>query len=951
MKKDWKNYIVIVVYGLILIAVLLGFNNLYGSNTDWISQHSVIPDYFRKIFYETGNLVPDLAINIGAGQNIFNYSYYGLLSPVILVSYIMPFISMTTYIIIASIILYLLSGILMYRFIKNNFKDNKMALFLSLAFISLTPLTYHFHHHIMFVWYIPFLLMALIGVDRYVEKNKSLLLVLGVFLMIMTNYYYSVVGIVAVLLYGAYKLLEKKDTNVKTFIIDVLKASIRVIIPLLLAGIILIPSAYVILGSGRLDNASVSLSSLIYPNIKEVVYKSFSLGISAILLLAPFSLICTKKRKASEIFLGVSLIILTLIPVFMYAFNGFLYVRGKALIPLAVLYIYVMALFIKHILNKNINYKLLGIIGILLIVIAFFYNYHDNVLITFAIDIVFSFILIFLVVKYKKAEIIYIPLLIMLVWCSWIGNKGEGYVSLDKYQSINSNMVDKLLGAIDDDGYYRTSNYNYPLEVANKYYNEHYYSTTIYSSNYNSLYRDFYNFTTGNNIVYRNAFVSAGEKNELFNNIMGIKYVISEESPGMGYELIAREGDLNLYYNPNYYPLVYGVSELGSKEIFDSLNFPYNIDYLLKNPIVNGGNKEYESSIQELNWDLEAEYSFQLKEKTSYKYLLSDIVKDKYLIVTFDMDYNESCSKGDTTISINGEVNKLTCRSWRYHNHNNHFEYVLSSDEGISELDIEISKGRFIISDIHVYTMDYRENSYQELDNLYIDKKHSRITGEITLEDDGYVISSIPYEEGFKVKVDGKDSEAEIVNEAFVGFKVSKGYHEVIIEYHSPGKTMGLICSTLGLISLIVLMLYEKFEEKIKGLFNKYREIIMYLIFGVLTTIVSIGSYFIFTHTFLDAYDSIQLQIANILAWIISVCFAYITNRKYVFDSKNEHVLKEISSFFSSRILTLLIDMTLMALLVSLLNYNDTIAKVIVQIIVIIGNYILSKLIVFKKEK
>ena len=104
MKKDWKNYIVIVVYGLILIAVLLGFNNLYGSNTDWISQHSVIPDYFRKIFYETGNLVPDLAINIGAGQNIFNYSYYGLLSPVILVSYILPIIDMTTYIIIARII-------------------------------------------------------------------------------------------------------------------------------------------------------------------------------------------------------------------------------------------------------------------------------------------------------------------------------------------------------------------------------------------------------------------------------------------------------------------------------------------------------------------------------------------------------------------------------------------------------------------------------------------------------------------------------------------------------------------------------------------------------------------------------------------------------------------------------------------------------------------------------
>ena len=55
MKSDKKNYLIIIIYGIILIAVMLGFNNLYGSSTDWISQHSVIPDYFRKIFYETGN--------------------------------------------------------------------------------------------------------------------------------------------------------------------------------------------------------------------------------------------------------------------------------------------------------------------------------------------------------------------------------------------------------------------------------------------------------------------------------------------------------------------------------------------------------------------------------------------------------------------------------------------------------------------------------------------------------------------------------------------------------------------------------------------------------------------------------------------------------------------------------------------------------------------------------
>ena len=155
MKSDKKNYLIIILYGILITFLLLGLNNLYGSNTDWISQHSVIPDYFRKIFYETGNILPNLAFNIGAGQNIYNYSYYGLLSPIILLSYFLPFIKMTTYIMGSSIILHILSGLFMYYFLKENKISNKVSLILSLCFLSIGPM-YHFHHHIMFVWNIPF---------------------------------------------------------------------------------------------------------------------------------------------------------------------------------------------------------------------------------------------------------------------------------------------------------------------------------------------------------------------------------------------------------------------------------------------------------------------------------------------------------------------------------------------------------------------------------------------------------------------------------------------------------------------------------------------------------------------------------------------------------------------------------------------------------------------------
>lgn len=134
-------------------------------------------------------------------------------------------------------------------------------------------------------------------------------------------------------------------------------------------------------------------------------------------------------------------------------------------------------------------------------------------------------------------------------------------------------------------------------------------------------------------------------------------------------------------------------------------------------------------------------------------------------------------------------------------------------------------------------------------------------------------------------------------------------------------------------------------------LYRKNEEIINYLIIGGLTTVVSLITYYSLVYTVLNANNAIQLQIANVLSWIISVTFAYFTNRKFVFKSNNKNKLQEARDFFASRILTLLIDMFLMFVFVTLLSFNDRIIKVIVQVVVIVINYILSKFIVFKKDK
>ena len=133
-------------------------------------------------------------------------------------------------------------------------------------------------------------------------------------------------------------------------------------------------------------------------------------------------------------------------------------------------------------------------------------------------------------------------------------------------------------------------------------------------------------------------------------------------------------------------------------------------------------------------------------------------------------------------------------------------------------------------------------------------------------------------------------------------------------------------------------------------IYQKYKEIILYLIFGVLTTVISLLTYYVLVYTILNPNNAFELQLANIISWVVSVLFAYVTNRKYVFESKNKNKKKEISKFFLSRIITLLMDMLIMFIGVTILKGNDKIIKIISQVVVIVLNYLFSKLMVFTKK-
>lgn len=127
------------------------------------------------------------------------------------------------------------------------------------------------------------------------------------------------------------------------------------------------------------------------------------------------------------------------------------------------------------------------------------------------------------------------------------------------------------------------------------------------------------------------------------------------------------------------------------------------------------------------------------------------------------------------------------------------------------------------------------------------------------------------------------------------------------------------------------------------------REIILYIVFGVLTTLVNFLFYAISSKLF-----HFSVVVSNIIAWFVSVLFAYITNRIWVFQSKKNsarEIWKECLSFFSGRIATGLLDTLLMFVFVDKMGMNELLMKAIINVLVIIINYIISKLLVFKGKK
>ena len=143
--------------------------------------------------------------------------------------------------------------------------------------------------------------------------------------------------------------------------------------------------------------------------------------------------------------------------------------------------------------------------------------------------------------------------------------------------------------------------------------------------------------------------------------------------------------------------------------------------------------------------------------------------------------------------------------------------------------------------------------------------------------------------------------------------------------------------------------------NKCMNIYKKNEEVINYLVMGVLATIVNIGVKYVLLFTILNPKDAFELQLSVIISWVAAVLFAYTTNRTIVFKSESKNVLKEFLSFVVARVITLIMEMIIMWFFITFLKLDTNLWVIVItifaQALVIILNYVFSKLFIFKKEK
>lgn len=850
-KTDGAAYGVLVLLALFFCVLFVMRFGVFGSRVDWVNQHSVFPEYFRQRFYETKDLLPDFAWNLGAGQNIYTVSYYGLFSPVILFSYVLPWVPMDLYIMVSSIVSYIASVLLVFHWLRNHHYQTSFAGIMALYFSLSTSLLYQSYNQIMFVNYMPFLCLALIGTDRYLRDRKRGCLICGTWGMILTSFYFSIGGMLALCLYALSEYLirldrngndpggrpsgkQQKQTGINRTINGraVLSMGVRyvgqLLTAVLLSGVLLVPTALVITGGQRAQTLpEQGMAKLMEFNPAKLLYSPYGAGMTLLVIVAVIGSIICVKRWTDRV-LPVGLFLVFAFPIVGTLLNGGLYEKPKVFIPFLPLLVLQTARYVRKSTEEKLTFRQIfpWIITLLLLDLVWKEPLIQKYDLYILLELVCTGIC-FLIAKWRNwAEIVIASAVLSLfVIHLSLHQQYDRMLTRETYDSLHdSRLEQQVSGILDADrDFYRLetcfddqqnhNNINRLMDIGQN-------ITSLYSSCYNQQYLTFRKNIFHINEPFRNNMMQSVTDNPCFTQFMGIKYRITDQKQAdTGREVIR---------NDQAAPVWYVTDQVVSQEAYEECTFPECQTLLLQRSVVQadgenrGHIKQSSEEIQNLPRMIQGDVVLPEQDRDALS--LQSLGKGKYhiharedvtisvpidgqnknadlLAISFQIKDKALRQRQDLYIRINQQTNKLS--DYEYGNHNDTFYYMIPHKTN-QNLEITFGRGEYEITDWKVYTgclaaLQNRSLYQQPVQTYSGGPQGDRLSGKVSVKTDGYLITSIPYDDHFTLTVDGKEQDTICVNTSFVGAKLDAGEHIIRLEYHAPGKKTGICMSILGL--------------------------------------------------------------------------------------------------------------------------------------------------------
>lgn len=836
--KRFFPYVFLTALTLALMLLPLESGEFFGSEGDWYSQHVGAAETLRQTMLEQKTVFPQ-HVNIGGGSNAYDLAYYGLLRPDVLISCLLPEVPMKYIIAVYACLGSAASAGLCFAWLLRKGLSRQLAAAGGVMTAS-AACFFHAHHQIMFVNYIPFLIMAFIGIDVFLEKRKSLVLILSVFMICIHSFFYAPACLVVCLLYYLHCLRQRTETSEKTAVVQTgaikncgaaasgiaakkltLRAALAVMCAVGMAAVLLLPTALDILSTNK-DGGSFAEEPLraVSLSLDGLLYDAYGCGLTLAVFYGLLLALWDKKKRR----ISAAVLICQILPAVSLVLSGFLYARAKILIPFLPLAIWICTETFEDVRQGKQKLRLMP--AVLCLIPAFFSQWSPLIIAEGSLIIIWG---LFSVAdgrlqergnndgaprgrlemteaedgatkaerlrresgatgKYKKLFYgtgFFLMLAVPLCVSYGTNRFAEDYIKADdgRQSRFELEEISELIG----DGRYRFEYLSSGYTNSNLLPSGKLNRSSIYSSVSNSTYGRFFYDVMRNPIAAKNRVALVAGDNVFFNYFMGIRYLLAKTSEiPYGYVKIAEKDGYAIAENENVLPICYGVYDLKTEEEYEKLDFPYTIAALAGSRAEELGAVWTENGIE-----------------------LSETVDKEAVIISFDVERRDG---KETVISVENVENKLSAEDAAYPNENYNFTYIITSGKPIKTLRTDVSEGDYSVKNLKAYKAKLPQKKVVTPVFYSQHTANQVFSGSVEMEKDGWFVTSYPYKDGYHVEADGKEVEAELVNMAFMGFPLAKGKHDIEITYTAPGFWAGLIISIVSLAAAAMIIIREKKE-------------------------------------------------------------------------------------------------------------------------------------------